>query len=40
MGGRKKGCLGNSEKKKENKRLLELYLKKKNGKQDRRINRF
>jgi hypothetical protein len=32
MGGRKKGCLGNKKKKELNKRLLELYLKKKDGK--------
>ena len=40
MAGRKKGCKSNQEKREINKKLLELYLKRKNGKQAGRINRF
>ena len=35
MSGRKKGCKGNQEKKKINKKLLELYLKKRNEKHNK-----
>ena len=40
MAGRKKGCKSNQEKREINKKLLELYLKKKHGKQGHRINRI
>ena len=40
MAGRKKGCKSNKEKREINKKLLELYLKKINGKQVHRINKF
>lgn len=35
VGGRKKGCLNNDQVKQLNKKLLEIYLKKRNGKQNK-----
>lgn len=40
MAGRKKGCKSNKEKREINKKLLDLYLKKINGKQADRTNRI
>ncbi len=40
MAGRKKGCKSNQEKREINKKLLELYLKKRDGKQGHRIIKF
>lgn len=40
MAGRKKGCKSNQEKREINKKLLEIYLKKRNGKQGHTITKF